>query len=205
MVDMRQRGRDDLENTDRALYGLIGVNVLVFVAWHWSPPIVQLLMNANFVVSADAIASLRVWTLVTYGFSHVDPSHLVFNLLSLWVFGRPVGRAYGWRDLLQLYFVGAAVAGGAHVLYQLGTGDPSPALGASGAVMALAAVYGATFPDRTVLLFGVVPVQAALLVAGYILLDVFGLVGGGGTVAHAAHLGGAAWGLAFWWWRNQRS
>jgi membrane associated rhomboid family serine protease len=70
--------------------------------------------------------------------------------------------------------------------------------------MAIAVMFAALFPDRTLLLQFFIPVPAAVAVGGYILLDVLGLVGGGslgGNVAHAAHLAGAAYGLAWWWFR----
>jgi membrane associated rhomboid family serine protease len=208
MVDVRRRWRDDRETSDRVLWGLVGINVVVFALWQFamwaSAPMAELLMAGNFLVSAEAIVHLRVWTLLTYGFSHIDPTHLIFNLIGLWVFGRAVADTYGWRDLLNLYLVGAVAAGAGHVGYQLLTGDPGPALGASGAVMALAAVFGATFPNRTLMINFLFPVPAAIAVAGYILLDVLGVFGvGGGTIAHAAHLGGAAYGLLFWWWRGR--
>ncbi|MEQ1564601.1 MAG: rhomboid family intramembrane serine protease [Myxococcota bacterium] len=204
VVNLRQQWRDDAETNDRLLFTLIGINVAVFVAWNWAPPIVQLLMRGQFLVSAEAIAHYRLWTLLTYGFSHISAGHLIFNLLALWTFGRSVGEAHGWRALLHLYLVGAIAAGMGHVVYQLVTLDPSPALGASGAVMALAVVYAATFPERVLMFNFLVPVPAPILVGGYILLDVLGMIGGGGGTANAAHLAGAAYGLGWWAWRTRR-
>ncbi|HHO53684.1 MAG TPA: rhomboid family intramembrane serine protease, partial [Deltaproteobacteria bacterium] len=96
------------------------------------------------------------------------------------------------------------MASAGHVIYSLITQDPTPALGASGSVMALAVLFGAMFPNRTLLLNFFIPVPAALAVAGFILLDIMGAVSGGSQVAHAAHLGGAAYGLAYWYLRIRR-
>jgi membrane associated rhomboid family serine protease len=199
-VDWGRHVREDAERSQQVLYGLIAVNVVVFAMWH-SSPMIQVLMRDHFLVSFESVANLRVWTLITSAFSHHDPWHLLFNMLALYVFGRDVGLALGWKTLLNLYLVGGVVASAGHVLYSIATGDPSPALGASGAVMAISVMYAALFPNRTLLLQFFIPVPAAVAVGMYIVLDVFGMVGGGGGVAHAAHLGGAAYGLAWWWFR----
>lgn len=53
------------------------------------------------------------------------------------------------------------------------------------------------FPTRTVLLYGLIPMPAALLGVLWLLRDVTGAAEGGRThIAHAGHLGGAAVGLA---------
>ncbi|MEQ1503758.1 MAG: rhomboid family intramembrane serine protease [Myxococcota bacterium] len=205
-VDWGRRVRQDGERSNQVLFGLIAINVLVFLLWTQSAgTILEQVMASQFLVSVESIVHLRVWTLLTAEFSHISPTHLLFNMLGLWVFGREVGQTLGWRDLLNLYLVGAVVASLGHVVFGLVTGDPAPSLGASGAVYAISVVYAAMFPNRTLMINFLIPVPAAVAVAGYILLDLFGAFGmGGGGVAHAAHLGGAAYGLAFWWWRTQR-
>lgn len=206
-MDWGRQVRQDAERADQVIYTLIGVNLAVFLLWQAAirGPFAGL-MQANFTVSAEALVHLRLWTLVTYMFSQVDPMHLLFNMLALWVFGRSVGQALGYRDLLALYLGGGLLAGVGHVAYQLVFGDPSPALGASGSVMAIAVMYGALFPNRTLMINFLFPVPAWLAVTGYVVLDVLGVFGvGRGNVAHAAHLGGAAFGLALWWWRTQAS
>lgn len=205
-VNWSRHVQKDAERADQTLYALIAINVLVFVAWTQSAGTsLEILMGRHFLVSAEALVDFRVWTLLTSEFSHVSANHLLFNMLGLWVFGKPVAESLGWRALLNLYLVGAVVASAGHVLFQLFTGDPSPALGASGAVMAIAVVFAALFPERTLLLFFVLPVPAAIAVGGFILLDVMGMFGAGRAgIANAAHLGGAAYGLLYWWWRTRR-
>lgn len=201
-VDWGRQVREDAERAGQVLWTLIGVNVAVFVLWQISRGTAfQSVMGDHFLVSFESIAHFRVWTLVTSTFSQVEPAHLLFNMFALYVFGRDVGQALGWKTLLNLYLVGGVIASACHVLFSVATGDLSPALGASGSVMAVSVMYAALFPNRTLLLQFFIPVPAAVAVGGYILLDVFGLFGSGSTVAHAAHLGGAAYGLAWWWFR----
>ena len=77
------------------------------------------------------------------------------------------------------------------------------ALGASAAVNSVMVVDICLFPTRTVLLYGLLPMPAALLGALWLMRDVTGTMEGGGgggggqRIAHAGHLGGAATGLAF--------
>ena len=73
-----------------------------------------------------------------------------------------------------------------------------PALGASAACNAIMVVDIALFPTRTILLYGLLPMPAALLGVLWLLRDVSGAMEGAGSVAHAGHLGGAAVGVAFW-------
>ncbi len=201
-VDWGRWVRRDHERAQQVLFGLIGLNVLVFILWSQARgSVLEGLMVQHFMVSVEALVHFRVWTLLTSAFSHYDTSHLLFNMIGLYVFGRDVGRALGSATLLQLYLVGGIAASVGHVLFSVFTGDMVPALGASGSVMALAVMFGALFPSRTLLINFFIPVPAALAVAGYLLLDVLGTFSPTSTVAHAAHLGGAAWGFAWWYFR----
>ncbi|MBN2800408.1 MAG: rhomboid family intramembrane serine protease [Deltaproteobacteria bacterium] len=182
------------------LWGLIGLNVLVYILWQQArgSQAGQDLMAANFLVSADGVLAGRVWTLLTSAFSHIDPSHLLFNMIALYVFGGDVARVIGTRGMLHLYLVGGLVASLGHVAFNLLADSTTPALGASGSVMAIAVLFGALFPRRTLLVQFFIPVPAALAVGGYLVMDFLGLFGHGSGIAHAAHLGGAAYGLAYY-------
>jgi len=182
---------------------LLGLNVAVYVAWQLaarqSGEAALDFMAANFRVSLGAVLSGRVWTLLTSACSHVEPGHLFVNMLALYVFGRDVLLRVGRVGFVHLYVAGGIVASLGHVLWQVATDSPVAALGASGSVMAIAVVYAALFPRRILMVNFFIPVPAALAVAAYIAIDVVGAVGGlGGSVAHAAHLGGAAYGLSYW-------
>lgn len=187
----------------RTVWALIAASVVVFVLWHSVEGVGRDFMAQHFLVSVESVFSLRIWTMLTSAFSHVDANHLIFNMLALYVFGRPVGEALGTRALLHLYVAGALVASVGHVVFGLLAGSPNPALGASGAVMCIAVVFAALYPRATLLLFFVIPVPAAVAVLLYILIDmggaIGGLLGGVGTgIAHAAHLGGALYGLGYY-------
>ena len=46
-----------------------------------------------------------IWELVTYLFLHGGVWHLVFNMLTLWMFGTPLERDWGTRRFLKYYFI----------------------------------------------------------------------------------------------------
>ena len=72
-------------------------------------------------------------------------------------------------------------------------------MGASGAVMAVIAVFIWHNPRREIYIWGVLPVPAWGLGLIYLLIDVNGATNGGGNVANVAHLGGAAFGFCYAW------
>lgn len=148
---------------------------------------------------------LKAWELVTYGFVHdsQNPWHLVFNMLALWFFGREVEEIMGRAEFFRFYLTAIVLAGLAW-LVSVQVGQPLQAprmflVGASGAVMAVLAVFIWYFPRQTVLLWGVLPVPAWALGILYFVSDVQGAAAGGGNVAHVAHVAGAIFGLLYAW------
>ena len=188
-----QRGNVQPQPPRPAVKVLIAINVAVYVAWQLlgrDGPI----MADHFLVSSAHLGALRFWTLVTSAFSHVAPEHLLFNLFALWVFGRHVEGVIGSRGLVNLYLAGGVVASLGHVAFNIASGDPTPALGASGAVMAIAVVFALLFPRVKLLLFFLIPMPAIAAVGLFVLLVVVVVVSGGSSIAHAAHLGGVIYG-----------
>jgi rhomboid protease GluP len=78
------------------------------------------------------------WRILTAGFLHFGPLHLLMNLVGLWILGRYVEQRFGRVVLLIAYFV-ATFGGNAlgAVLLALYRQGPELALGASGGVMGL--------------------------------------------------------------------
>jgi len=146
---------------------------------------------------------LKAWELVTYGFVHdaLNPWHLVVNMLTLWFFGRVVEEVMGRAEFFRFYFTAIVLAGAAW-LASVQIGHPLQAarfslVGASGAVMAVLAVFIWYFPRQTLLIWGVLPVPAWALGLLYFVSDVQGATSGGGNVAHVAHIAGAIFGLLY--------
>ncbi|MEO1992395.1 MAG: rhomboid family intramembrane serine protease, partial [Pirellulales bacterium] len=148
---------------------------------------------------------LEVWQLVTYGFVHDsgNPWHLLFNMLAIFFFGREVEALLGRSEFFRFYVTSIVIAGIAWVA-SVQIGQPQIAartslVGASGAVMAVLAMFIWYFPRQTVYIYGVLPVPAWALGVLFVVLDLQGATSKGTNVAHVAHLAGAAFGLLYAW------
>jgi membrane associated rhomboid family serine protease len=126
------------------------------------------------------------WTLVTYMFLHASLTHILFNMLGLYFFGPRVEERLGSRQFGAMY----VVAGVTGALLSLVLGGGAPILGASGGVYGVMLGFAYFWPDTPISIWGVIPVPARLLVIIYTVISLLGGFGGGGNVAHFAHLGG---------------
>ncbi len=174
-----------------AIKYLIIANIIVFVLQNTSPSIINALA-----LQRDAVfPSFQIWRFVTYGFCHSTASlgHIFFNMFVLWMFGRSVEPILGSREFLAFYLLGVVVSGVCHIAI-----SGAPVIGASGGVMAVVFLTAMYFPRMTVLLMFILPIELRWLAVLYALVDVFGVINpGGDNVAHVAHLGGAAVGVAY--------
>jgi membrane associated rhomboid family serine protease len=184
---------------------VVGLLVAVWGLWVVAITRGELLlavMEHQFTVSAARVLT-HPWTLWTSALSHANVIHLAANLLTLWTFGIDLERSKGSRATAQVLFAGAGLASVAHLLAGWAAGTNVPALGASGAVMALILAQARLQPDRQVI-FLVLPLPIRVAAGAAVALDIVGLWHQSTSpVAHAAHLGGA---LAGWlwtdWWRR---
>ena len=147
------------------------------------------------------------WQLLTYGFLHSGPTHLLMNMLALFMLGGPIERVLGSRHFLIYYLVcvvGAALAQLLTIEYF--TGGFYPTVGASGGVFGVLLAFGLFFPREKLILFPIpVPISAWLFVTLYGLAELlFGVSGTLAGVAHFAHLGGMLAGfLLLQYWRGR--
>lgn len=182
----------------RTIGTLIGVNVAIFLLQSFSPgPFPNGLDNLSlmFGLIPGHVFPDRIYTLLTYAFLHGGPMHLFFNMLTLYFFGGDLQLFMGLKRFLILYF-GAALSGG--ILGAFMPHSNVVIIGASGALFGILAAYAVYFPQTKVLLFFIIPIKIWVLVLGFMALSVYFIaVGGGGNVAHLAHLGGAIFGLLY--------
>lgn len=148
-------------------------------------------------LSVEGLARGQVWRLLTYGFCHGDLWHILFNMYIFWIFGKRLEGIYGSREFLSMYLTAIIFSGLCHVCYQLVTGETHGVIGASGGVYAVEVLAAMHFPTMVILLMFVFPVQLRYLVIGLIALDIIGFSKQDG-IAHAAHLGGAAFGYLYY-------
>jgi membrane associated rhomboid family serine protease len=132
------------------------------------------------------------WQLLSYGFLHGSPSHLLFNMVAVYMFGGQMERVWGARRYTVYYTACLLSAGLAQLTVATLTDADYPSLGASGGVFGLLLAFALYFPQRRVmLLFPPIPMPAWLFVTLYGLAELlFGVTGLQPGVAHFAHLGG---------------
>lgn len=181
---------------------LLALNTAVFVLWLVFGP--SPIMMDNFLVSWNALAAGRFWTLLTSEFSHIAFLHFSVNMFVLANFGPIVELTIGSARFLGFYLVAAIVASLSHAgvsAYLLGHPEV-PALGASGAISGVILLFAFLYPRAQILLFGLIPLPALVGVLLFVGLDVVGLIaqseGGGLPIGHGAHLGGAATGALYY-------
>lgn len=154
-------------------------------------------MNRNIIVYGALIPELVIrnqfyWQIFTYMFLHANMNHLFFNMLGLFFFGTQVERRIGSKEFLLFYLLTGTLAGLFSFFVYLFTGATGVILlGASGAVYGVLLAFAALYPYARIFVFGIVPVQAPVLVAIYTIIEVFSqLSGAGSNVAHLTHLAG---------------
>ena len=144
---------------------------------------------------------MRPWTLVTYMFLHGGLGHIFFNMLALFFFGPRVESRLGTNRFTTLYFL-SGIAG---ALLSFVFSPNAAIIGASGAVYGVMLAFAYYWPTEQILIWGVLPVQARVLVLIYAAMSlIFIKTGGGGGIAHFAHLGGFAGAFLYLKWIERR-
>ena len=150
-------------------------------------------------------AEFRPWQIVTYAFLHANFNHLFFNMLGLWMFGTELEHVWGQRRFVIFYFASVLAAALTQIAVNLLVGGGGPTVGASGGLFGLLLAFAMLFPNRTILLFFVIPMKAKWLALLYGVLELYqGVYVMNSGVAHFAHLGGMLGGyLMLRYWRGQ--
>jgi membrane associated rhomboid family serine protease len=172
---------------------LIAVNCAVYVLqllFVDSTLLGRSFLNAFNLVPYDVVRRGEIWQLVTYMFLHGSITHILFNMLTLWMFGAGVEQTWGTRRFLQFYFICGTGAGVCVVLANLAFGNPlQPVIGASGAIYGVLLAFGMLFPDQEILILLLFPVKAKYAVMIFGAIAFFGSFQSG-PVSNLAHLGG---------------
>jgi membrane associated rhomboid family serine protease len=167
---------------------LLGINVAVFIAVHVWPSLLDRMVLLGTWPPAPFTPTMGVadgewYRLLTSMFTHQEPWHIGFNMLSLWWLGGPLEAALGRARYLTVYFVsGLAGSGLAYLL-----ASPTTAtLGASGAIFGL---FGATAVLMRRLNYDMRPVIALLVI------NLIFTFSPGFNISWQAHIGGLVAGV----------
>ena len=126
--------------------------------------------------------------------------HIFANMFTLYFFGSYVSRLMGQNKFLMVYFGGGILG---NILYIL-LGTPlSIAVGASGAVYALAGALVVMMPNLKVRLYLIIPMPLWVVVlVFFVIWSIPGVIPG---IAWQAHLGGLILGcIAGYFFRKRR-
>ena len=101
--------------------------------------------------------SFMPWQVLSYGLLHGDLSHLLFNMLGLWMFGSELENLWGRNRYIQFIVVSVVSAAVVQLLVTYLMNSNVPTVGASGAIFGLLLAYALSFPRRQFDLVGFLP------------------------------------------------
>jgi membrane associated rhomboid family serine protease len=141
---------------------LVAVNILVFLFGYVD-------RQGRLIFLALTPASLAQagawWQVVTYMFVHVGWLQIMFNMISLFLFGTQLEGRMGSLDFLLFYIVCGIGAGIVTILFNIATGmGMIPVWGASGPIFGLLLAYAAFFPFTPISVLGLFPMRAPVAV-----------------------------------------
>jgi membrane associated rhomboid family serine protease len=184
-------------------YGLIGMNVLVFLH---EISLSDLQLEQFFQLYAVIPQELtinwsREWTtLFTSQFLHGGWWHLISNMIYLWVFGNNIEDRLGHFKYLLFYLICGAMA--ALCQWFIGMYSTIPSLGASGAISGVLGAYLIWFPQARIttlvfLGFFVTTINIpALVIIGIFFVQ--NLISGFASLQAAANMSVETGGVAYW-------
>ena len=126
---------------------------------------------------------------ISSGFLHVDTTHLIVNMFTLYFFVDAVIFRVGEINFLIIYLT--SLIFGNWLTYRFNSNNINySAVGASGAVMGI--VYSAILlnPEMT-LFFFILPMPGYLFGLGYLFYSIYSMKKVNDNIGHEAHLGGA--------------
>lgn len=176
---------------------LLIVNIGIFILNYILQPSGAIGFVQNFdLVPAQVVQTFAIWQLVTYMFLHAGVGHILWNMLSLWMFGAELERLWGTARFLRFYLLCGVFAGVTVVTFAyLFNSIYSRTVGSSGAVLAVLMAYAVMFPDQTILFGFLIPMKSkyfVMIIGAVVLLQAYSATVGGqkSGVAVLAHLGG---------------
>jgi membrane associated rhomboid family serine protease len=188
----------------RAVKFLVYVNVAIFLLFlvlnQGAPAWADQLL---FLFGLQPVAVLHgwVWQPLTYAFLHAGVGHVLFNMLSLWMFGSRLEVDWGRQRFLEFFFfssVGAAlVTIAVAYTHVLGMSPQAITVGASGGIYGLIVAFGILYSRMRIYVFGIFPLEARVFAAIWVGLALLSALGARGDVNNIAHLGGAIFGYIY--------
>jgi membrane associated rhomboid family serine protease len=178
-----------------ATYVLIGITALVSWQAFNNPRLLE-----RLILWPPAIDRHKQYDrLVTHGFIHADMQHLLFNMITLFFFGRAIEPVFVERIGVIgfiAFYLSAIVMAILPTYFRHQHDSNYRSLGASGAVSAVLFSYILFAPWNLIFVF-FLPVPAIVYAVAYVGYSIWMDRRGSDNVNHSAHLWGAAYGVMF--------
>ena len=153
-----------------------------------------------FTIDADFSQLIfKPWSIITYGFLHGSFSHIFWNMIILYYFGKILNNLFGDKLLKKLYLSGIVAGGLTYVIsynvFPVFRGVESVMIGASAGVMSVLFYLASYSPQMgiRIFFFDIKIIYIALFLFFYDIIQI-PLNNSGG---HIAHIGGAIWGYYY--------
>jgi len=177
---------------------IIATSIISFIAFNNHKLLDQ------FIFYPPAVRRGQIYRFFSCGLIHADFGHLIFNMISLYLFGEAVESKFmeAFGPLGRLVYLGMYVLALAVSVIPTYINNKDNyhyrSLGASGAVSAVIFAGILFFPLAKLGLF-FIPIYVAGFLFGIIYLFVSGWLDkrGGGNINHSAHIFGALFGVGF--------
>nr|CAG4651896.1 EOG090X07NR [Triops cancriformis] len=176
-------------------YGILLLNTCVFLGWR--NPNWHRAMTTYFASSPQSRATSL--PLLLSVFSHYSMFHLGANMYVLHSFASWAAHAMGKEHFTAFYLSAGVIASFASLVHKTVLRSAGLSLGASGAIMGVVAYVCTRYPDvrLSILFLPQFTFTADTALKALIIFDSVGLLLRWRMLDHAAHLGGAVFGL--WW------
>ena len=146
----------------------------------------------NFAYSGENIMEGKIWTVISGLFLHSDPTHLLGNMIFLYIFGNTLENELGERWFLIPFFVGGIAAFLLSSLFY----DPAVYMvGASAAIFSLTAIVMLLKPMKFSFYFLMPLGLVAIIYFFFNLISVY--MGSMGNVSYIGHIIGFVIGVPF--------
>ena len=173
----------------------IAIFVVYFLAGHTE---LGQIFNLLALSPELVLRHFAIWQLFTYMFLHGSIGHILFNMLTLWMFGMDLERDWGTKRFLKYYFICGIGAGLCDVLVNAALGHLNTrTIGSSGAIYGLLLAFGVLYPDRVVLMSFLFPIKAKYFVMIIGAIAFISSLGSSSGVGNVAHLGGMLFGYLY--------
>ncbi|MCL2100697.1 MAG: rhomboid family intramembrane serine protease [Fibromonadales bacterium] len=178
----------------RPMQAILLINAVIYLlSWVFK---MEILIYGAFIPSL----AHELWRFLSYAFVHINFMHILFNMLMFWMFATEVCKTLGERNFVSLYLASAVFAAifslPFYTLEAMGNNPNIPIIGASGALFGVMVAYAFLFPERTILMFFIIPMKIKYAIWVFIAITVF-MVRSNDGIAHFTHLGGIISGYLF--------